>query len=60
MSSTIVHSSGLTLAAGAAAAAVADPAVDDKNPALLALGEQVRRLRAQRGMTRKAVVVTHC
>ena len=30
---------------------------EPKNPSLLALGERVRRLRAQRGMTRKAVAV---
>ncbi len=30
---------------------------DDKNPSLQALGERVRRLRAQRGMTRKAVAL---
>lgn len=30
---------------------------EDKNPALLALGERVRALRARRGMTRKAVAV---
>ena len=31
--------------------------VDDKNPALSALGDRVRRLRAARGMTRKAVAL---
>ena len=36
---------------------VTEPAEDDKNPALLALGERVRRLRAARGMTRKAVAL---
>jgi XRE family transcriptional regulator, aerobic/anaerobic benzoate catabolism transcriptional regulator len=49
------------LAAGApreASASEARPApVDDKNPALLALGERVRRLRVARGMTRKAVAL---
>ncbi len=43
--------------ADAAAPLVADVAADDKNPALLALGERVRRLRAARGMTRKAVAL---
>ena len=32
--------------------------VDQKNPALAALGDQVRRLRAARGMTRKAVALS--
>jgi XRE family aerobic/anaerobic benzoate catabolism transcriptional regulator len=31
---------------------------DEKNPSLQALGERVRRLRAQRGMTRKAVALS--
>ncbi len=68
MSSTIMHSPGLTpiadavgLAPAVPSAAPATPAApvpaDDKNPALLALGERVRRLRAQRGMTRKAVAL---
>lgn len=35
----------------------AEPAGDDKNPALLALGDRVRRLRAARGMTRKALAL---
>jgi len=35
----------------------AEPANDDKNPALLALGDRVRRLRAARGMTRKALAL---
>ena len=34
-----------------------EPAADDKNPQLLALGERVRSLRARRGMTRKAVAL---
>ena len=56
-----MHSPGLTLKAESpeqpAPALLAEPAADDKNPALLALGERVRRLRAARGMTRKAVAV---
>jgi XRE family transcriptional regulator, aerobic/anaerobic benzoate catabolism transcriptional regulator len=35
----------------------AEPTGDDKNPALLALGDRVRRLRAARGMTRKALAL---
>ena len=66
-----MHSRGFSPTPGAAEAAPANPAVDlsadpstepsteprddDKNPALLALGERVRSLRARRGMTRKAV-----
>ncbi|MDH4392909.1 MAG: helix-turn-helix transcriptional regulator [Aquabacterium sp.] len=65
MSSTIMHSSGLTPNAGVgadtalalAAPAPAEPAADDKNPALQALGDRVRRLRAARGMTRKALAL---
>jgi len=34
-----------------------EPPAEDKNPSLLALGERVRSLRAQRGMTRKAVAL---
>ena len=56
-----MHSPGLTPKAEPsdqpAPAPVAGPAADDKNPALAALGERVRRLRAARGMTRKAVAV---
>ena len=45
-------------AANAAPAALsAAPAGDDKNPSLLALGERVKRLRAARGMTRKALAL---
>ena len=47
--------SGDTQAAGPANPS--DAAPDDKNPALLALGDRVRRLRAARGMTRKAVAL---
>lgn len=54
-----MHSLGLTLKAPAPAepplAATAEPVGDDKNPALLALGDRTRRLRAARGMTRKAL-----
>ena len=59
MSSTIIHTPGLSLDAPAAAADMARPEApaDDKNPSLQALGERVRRLRAQRGMTRKAVAL---
>ena len=60
-----MHSSGLTLKADSGSdAALALPApatpeapADDKNPALLALGDRVRRLRAARGMTRKALAL---
>ena len=38
-----------------APADAAPPAEDAKNPLLVALGERVRTLRAQRGLTRKAV-----
>ena len=34
------------------------PVEDSKNPLLVALGERVRNLRAQRGLTRKAVALT--
>ncbi len=61
MSSTIMHSPGLTpkaeVPADPPAPATDQPAADDKNPALLALGDRVRRLRAARGMTRKAVAI---
>ena len=67
-----MHTPGLTpnpLDAGGEAAAAAavvgasaagngiPPPAEPKNPSLLALGERVRRLRAQRGMTRKAVAI---
>ena len=61
MSSTILHSlehapdpASRAAARGGSARA---PAADEKNPALLALGERVRNLRARRGMTRKAVAL---
>jgi XRE family aerobic/anaerobic benzoate catabolism transcriptional regulator len=59
-----MHSPGLTPKAdGAGTEVVAlarptPPPAEDKNPSLLALGERVRRLRAQRGMTRKAVALS--
>ena len=60
-----MHSPGLTPKAEPADAvpvrdapqAAAAPAGDDKNPALLALGDRVKRLRAARGMTRKALAL---
>jgi XRE family aerobic/anaerobic benzoate catabolism transcriptional regulator len=56
-----MHSSGLTPKVNPVADAppppAAEPANDDKNPALLALGDRVRRLRAARGMTRKALAL---
>jgi XRE family transcriptional regulator, aerobic/anaerobic benzoate catabolism transcriptional regulator len=63
MSSTILHSSGLTLkktgprseTAGAVNLVSDEAEVEEKNPFLVALGERVRALRARRGMTRKAV-----
>lgn len=67
MSSNILHVSGLiptnpdlkdltaTALESASAPAVGTPAVDEKNPFLVALGERVKALRARRGMTRKAV-----
>jgi XRE family transcriptional regulator, aerobic/anaerobic benzoate catabolism transcriptional regulator len=60
MSSTIIHS--LELEAGHAAPherplALPEAGSEEKNPSLLALGERVRKLRAQRGMTRKAVAM---
>lgn len=67
MSSNILHVSGLiptnpdlkdltaTALESASAPAVSAPAVDEKNPFLVALGERVKALRARRGMTRKAV-----
>lgn len=45
---------GAGLPAAATATAVAE---EPKNPVLVALGERVRNLRAQRGLTRKAVAV---
>jgi XRE family transcriptional regulator, aerobic/anaerobic benzoate catabolism transcriptional regulator len=62
-----MHNSGITptpvldvAEAEPARGAVVEASVaptDDKNPALVALGERVRRLRAARGMTRKAVAL---
>ena len=60
MSSTILHS--LEQAPDPASgprpeAASPESSADEKNPALLALGERVRNLRARQGMTRKAVAL---
>lgn len=52
-----MHSPGLTLKATVAEEAPAAAPADDKNPSLLALGERVKRLRAARGMTRKALAL---
>ena len=60
-----MHSSGLTPKADSEADTAPalpaptppEPPGDDKNPALLALGDRVRRLRAARGMTRKALAL---
>ena len=61
MSSNIMHSPGYTPISGPQngplTGADADAGEDDKNPALVALGERVRNLRARRGMTRKAVAL---
>ena len=40
-----------------AGAEAPEAAVEAKNPLLVVLGERVRSLRAQRGLTRKAVAV---
>ena len=45
------------LAAEVAPEVAAEVAAEEKNPSLVALGERVRTLRAQRGMTRKAVAL---
>jgi XRE family aerobic/anaerobic benzoate catabolism transcriptional regulator len=50
MSSTIIHSI-------AADREAPEPATEEKNPFLVALGDRVRALRARRGMTRKAVAL---
>lgn len=54
-----MHTPGSLLSSPAATGDVARPKApaDEKNPSLQALGERVRRLRAQRGMTRKAVAL---
>ncbi len=44
-------------ASGLAADLAPEVAADEKNPALVALGERVRTLRSRRGMTRKAVAL---
>jgi len=48
----------MTPVAGEPIAAAGPVPVGEKNPALAALGERVRRLRAARGMTRKAVALS--
>jgi XRE family aerobic/anaerobic benzoate catabolism transcriptional regulator len=55
MSSTILQKSGLTLGSDPSPVATEEPAEQDKNAFLVALGERVRSLRARRGMTRKAL-----
>jgi XRE family aerobic/anaerobic benzoate catabolism transcriptional regulator len=59
MSSNIMHSSGYSPASTLQASPVvaAEALVGPKNSSLLALGDRVRRLRARRGMTRKAVAL---
>ena len=59
MSSNIMHFSGYSPATTSPAVPVvgAEPPDGAKNPSLLALGDRVRRLRARRGMTRKALAV---
>jgi len=57
-----MHSSGFTLKARVSeglppSPASPEPPAEAKNPSLQALGERVRRLRARRGMTRKAVAL---
>jgi XRE family transcriptional regulator, aerobic/anaerobic benzoate catabolism transcriptional regulator len=54
VSSTILHSSGLTLS-DVEVGREPDTATEAKNPFLVALGERVRALRSRRGMTRKAL-----
>jgi XRE family transcriptional regulator, aerobic/anaerobic benzoate catabolism transcriptional regulator len=54
MSSTILHDSSATSTRDAAADRLEN---EEKNPFLVALGEQVRDLRARRGMTRKALAL---
>jgi XRE family aerobic/anaerobic benzoate catabolism transcriptional regulator len=59
MSSTIIHKPGLRRGNGRKSGSI-EPlphAVDkdEKDPALVALGERIRALRARRGLTRKAV-----
>lgn len=56
VSSTILHASGISHEGEAAQASPGSEGAE-KNPFLVALGERVRRLRARRGMTRKAVSV---
>lgn len=60
MSSTILQLSGLVPEAATAEVAVepGEPEGEKKNPFLVALGERVRSLRAQRGITRKALALS--
>jgi len=60
VSSTILQLSGLVPEAAAADVAVeaGEPEGERKNPFLVALGERVRSLRAQRGITRKALALS--
>jgi XRE family aerobic/anaerobic benzoate catabolism transcriptional regulator len=55
MSSTILPVPGF--APSETLAVSGEPAEEEKNPFLVALGERVRSLRARRGMTRKAVAL---
>jgi XRE family aerobic/anaerobic benzoate catabolism transcriptional regulator len=60
MSSTILHSieQAPDPASGSRSeAALSESSADEKNPALLALGERVRNVRARQGMTRRAVAL---
>jgi XRE family aerobic/anaerobic benzoate catabolism transcriptional regulator len=57
MSSTILHSSGLTLSPADAEFQNSEIEAEAKNPFLVAMGERVRALRSRRGMTRKAVAL---
>ncbi len=60
MSSTILQLSGLVPEAATVDVAVepGEPEGEKKNPFLVALGERVRSLRAQRGITRKALALS--
>lgn len=56
-SQPLAESADLALPAGDDGAAAGAAPADAKNPSLSALGDRVRRLRAARGMTRKAVAL---
>lgn len=58
MSSTILHELGLAPSATVGQTPLPEPTPDEKHPFLVALGERVRALRSQRGMTRKALAVS--